>query len=84
MKKVKMYCTSTCPFCTAAENLLSTKNITNFEKINIENSPELKDEMIKITGRHTVPQIFIDDFHVGGCDDLYLLEKDEKLDKLLS
>ena len=82
MPQVTMYCTSTCPYCTRAEQLLNKKGV-KVTKISVEdNKPKLK-EMIKRSGRNTVPQIFIGDHHVGGFDDLAELDVMDELDKLL-
>ena len=83
MAKIEIYTTSYCPYCVRAKELLTRKGV-KFEEISVEHDPELKDYMIdRAGGRKTVPQIFIDDLHVGGCDDLYALDKDAKLDPLL-
>lgn len=83
MKKVIIYTTNTCPYCNRAKSLLNKKNV-NYSEINVENDEALRDEMIaKAGGKRTVPQIFIGDYHVGGCDDLYEYESQGKLDKLL-
>ena len=82
MKKVIVYSKDVCPYCVKAKNLLQRKGVA-FEEIKIT-TDEQKQEMIKkANGRMTVPQIFIGDFHVGGCDDLYALESEGKLDKIL-
>ncbi len=82
MKKVVMYCTSTCQFCHKAEKLLNKKG-AQIEKINIEgNKPKIK-EMIKKSKRNTVPQIFIGGKHIGGFDELAELEVRGKLNKIL-
>lgn len=82
-RKVIMYTKSYCPFCVKAKQLLKNKNVTVTE-IDITNNESLIEEMLsKTAGRKTVPQIFIDDFHVGGCDDLYELNDKGELDKLL-
>lgn len=79
MKKALIYTTNTCPYCTKAKILLQQKNIS-YSEINITNNQELRDQMIKISGgRKTVPQIFINDQHIGGCDDLYALDSEGKL-----
>ncbi|TNF35820.1 MAG: glutaredoxin 3 [Gammaproteobacteria bacterium] len=83
MPKVVMYCTRTCPYCIRAERLLTQKGV-DLEKIDVGGRPELWKEMEKRSGRNTVPQIWIGDIHVGGCDDLHALEKQGKLDALLS
>ena len=80
---VVMYCKSWCPYCQRANQLLQSKGVA-FEKIDIEAMPERRQEMITRSGRRTVPQIFIGAQHVGGCDDLHLLEETGKLDALLA
>lgn len=80
---VRMYATGTCPFCIRAEGLLRRKGAT-LEKIRIDLDPARRDEMIALTGRRTVPQIFIGDRHVGGCDDLHELDHAGGLDPLLA
>jgi glutaredoxin 3 len=78
-----MYTKSYCPYCVKAESILNQKNIP-FTKIDITNDPDLAEEMIlKSGGRKTVPQIFINGTHVGGCDDLEALYLSGGLDKLL-
>jgi glutaredoxin 3 len=77
-----MYTTGWCPYCGRARKLLETKGVA-FEDINVESQPEKRAEMQARSGRRTVPQIFIGDQHVGGCDDLYALEDAGKLDALL-
>ena len=81
--KVLMYCTAACPFCQAAERLLAQKGAT-IEKVRVDLQPELRAEMTKKAGgRRTVPQIWIAGRHVGGCDDLYELDRKGELDPLL-
>lgn len=83
MKKITIYSKEICPYCVKAKNLLKRKGL-NYEEI-IVNTDEIKQNMIKKSnGRMTVPQIFIGEYHVGGCDDLHALESDGKLDKLLN
>lgn len=83
MKKIIIYTTDTCPYCVRAKSLLKKKN-ASYEEVNVSNDEILRDAMIaKAGGRRTVPQIFIDDYHVGGCDDLYELDSQGKLDELL-
>lgn len=83
MKKIIIYTTNTCPYCVRAKDLLNRKG-AKFEEINVEDPAE-RDKMIeKAGGKRTVPQIFIGDLHVGGCDDLYQFEKDGKLDGILN
>ena len=83
MPKIVMYCTEVCPYCVNAERLLNSKGITEIEKIRVDLQPELYEPMVAKTGRRTVPQIFIDDFHVGGFDDLAALDRGGKLIALL-
>jgi glutaredoxin 3 len=83
MQKIVIYTTTTCPYCVRAKALLDRKGVT-YQEINTED-PSVREEMVqKAGGRKTVPQIFIGDFHVGGCDDLYELEKQGKLDQRLA
>lgn len=81
---IRMYATGVCPYCVRAEALLKRKGVSNLEKIRIDLDPARRDEMMQLTGRRTVPQIFIGDYHVGGCDDLYALDREGKLDTLLA
>lgn len=81
---VKMYATGTCPYCIRAEQLLLSKGVERFEKIRVDLHPERRSEMVALSGRRTVPQIFIGDSHVGGCDDLHDLERAGKLEALLN
>ena len=81
--KIRMYATAVCPYCVRAEQLLRRKGVQDIEKIRVDQDPVRRDEMISLTGRRTVPQIFVGDTHVGGCDDLYELEHLGKLDALL-
>ena len=74
MAKVLMYSTAVCPYCVRAEQLLTRKGVKEIEKVRIDLDPARRDEMMQRTGRRTVPQIYIGDTHVGGCDDLYELE----------
>ncbi|WP_319243121.1 glutaredoxin 3 [uncultured Propionivibrio sp.] len=80
---VVMYSTAVCPYCIRAEQLLRARGVTEIEKIRIDLDPARLDEMIAKTARRTVPQIFIGEFHVGGCDDLIALDKAGKLQPLL-
>jgi glutaredoxin 3 len=79
---VTMYTTSWCPYCSRARALLKRKGV-EFQDIDIDEAPEKRAEMQNRSGRRTVPQIFIGDQHVGGCDDLHALEEAGKLDSLL-
>ena len=82
MSEVIMYCTRFCPYCISAERLLTSKGVT-INKIAVDHDRDLWEKMEQLTGRNTVPQIFIGDYHVGGYDDLAALERDGKLDNLL-
>ncbi len=84
MAKVRMYSTAVCPYCVRAEMLLKAKGVTEIEKIRVDLDPSQRVEMMHKTGRRTVPQIYIDDAHVGGFDDLAALEHAGKLDSLLA
>ena len=74
MPAVKMYTTATCPYCTRAKQLLQARGVTQIEEIRIDTQPEARAQMMALTGRRTVPQIFIGSTHVGGCDDLVALD----------
>ncbi|HMV16542.1 MAG TPA: glutaredoxin 3 [Zoogloea sp.] len=80
---ILMYATGVCPYCVRAEGLLRRKGVTEIEKVRIDLDPVRRDEMMSRTGRRTVPQIYIGDFHVGGCDDLFELDHQGRLDPLL-
>ena len=80
---IRMYATATCPYCIRAEQLLLDKGVDGLDKIRVDLDPSRREEMMKLSGRRTVPQIFIGDYHVGGCDDLFALERAGKLDPLL-
>lgn len=84
MAKVLMYSTAVCPYCVRAEQLLTRKGVTEIEKVRVDLEPQRREEMMQKTGRRTVPQIYIGETHVGGCDDLYELEHQGKLDSLLA
>lgn len=84
MSKVLMYSTAVCPYCVRAEQLLVRKGVTDIEKVRVDLQPERREEMMRKTGQRTVPQIYIGETHVGGCDDLYDLERQGKLDALLA
>lgn len=81
---VKMYSTAVCPYCLRAEALLKQRGVTEIEKVRIDLDPSQRDHMIEITGRRTVPQIFIGDKHVGGFDDLAALDRAGGLTPLLA
>ena len=74
MQPVKMYTTAVCPYCIRAKQLLKSKGVEAIQEIRIDMEPEERMKMMEITGRRTVPQIFIGDTHVGGCDDLVALD----------
>jgi glutaredoxin 3 len=84
MAQVLMYCTEVCPYCVRAEQLLKRKGVAEIEKVRVDLDPQRGVEMTARTGRRTVPQIFIGDTHVGGCDDLHDLDRQGKLDPLLA
>ena len=77
-----MYATGWCPYCARARELLRRKGV-DFQEIDVDEFPEARAEMMARSQRHTVPQIFVGDAHVGGCDDLYALDARGGLDKLL-
>lgn len=81
---VRMYATASCPYCIRAEQLLVRKGVTNIDKIRVDLDPPQRATMISLTGRRTVPQIFIGDHHVGGCDELFALDRAGELDRLLT
>lgn len=83
MATVTIYSSDYCPFCTRAKQLLSTKNVA-YDEIRVDGQPKKRQEMMEKSGRHTVPQIWIGEQHVGGCDDLFALEREQKLDALLT
>jgi glutaredoxin 3 len=74
MQAVKMYTTAVCPFCIRAKQVLKSKGVETIEEVRIDTDPAQRDHMMQITGRRTVPQIFIGSTHVGGCDDLVALD----------
>ena len=74
MQPVKMYTTAVCPYCIRAKQILKSKGVDAIEEIRVDMQPEERVKMMEITGRRTVPQIFIGDTHVGGCDDLMALD----------
>ena len=84
MQAVKMYTTQVCPYCLRAKALLKQKGVESIEEIRVDLDPAQREYMMTLTGRRTVPQIFIGDTHVGGCDDLMALEARGGLDALLA
>ncbi|OQS32079.1 glutaredoxin 3 [Chromobacterium haemolyticum] len=83
MKPVIMYTTAVCPYCIRAKQILAAKGVADIKEIRIDLDPVERDKMMDLTGRRTVPQIFIGDTHVGGCDDLVALNQAGKLELLL-
>jgi len=83
MAKVEVYCTGSCPYCDRALRLLNSKKVSCIE-LRIDLDQSLRDDMVARSGRTTVPQIFVDEHHIGGFDDLSLLEMDGELDELLN
>ena len=84
MQTVKIYTTATCPYCIAAKQLLKSRGVTELEEIRVDLQPDARKTMMEITGRRTVPQIFIGNTHVGGCDDLTALDSAGGLVTLLN
>lgn len=84
MSKVLMYSTGMCPFCVRAEQLLLRKGVSCIEKVRVDLDPTQRNEMMQRTGQRTVPQIYIGDTHIGGCEELYALERSGELDPLLA
>ena len=84
MQAVKMYTTAVCPYCIRAKQLLKSRGVAQIEEIRIDTDPAARAVMMEITGRRTVPQIFIGDTHVGGHDDLVALDQRGGLDPLLA
>ncbi len=74
MQPVKMYTTAVCPYCIQAKRVLKARGVETIDEIRVDSNPEERVRMMEITGRRTVPQIFIGDTHVGGCDDLMALD----------
>lgn len=83
MQAVTIYTTPYCPYCVRAKMLLDERGVTELNEIRIDQDRELRKQMIERTGRRTVPQIYIGDHHVGGCDDLVALDREGKLEALL-
>jgi glutaredoxin 3 len=79
---VTLYVSGWCPYCERAKGLLAQKNVV-FNEINVEDEAKFREEMVARSNRHTVPQIFIGDKHVGGCDDLFELDRSGELDRLI-
>jgi glutaredoxin 3 len=81
--RVLMYTTAVCPYCTRAKQLLGARGVMQIEEVRVDLDPDRRDEMMQKTQRRTVPQIFIGETHVGGCDDLYALDAAGRLKPLL-
>nr|WP_312231379.1 glutaredoxin 3 [Pseudomonas sp.] len=83
MAQVVIYSSDWCPYCIRAKQLLTSKSVS-FDEIRVDGKPDVRADMTRKTGRTSVPQIWIGDTHVGGCDDLFALERAGKLDALLN
>ncbi len=83
MSEVYLYTTQFCPFCIRAKQQLTSKGVS-YRDIPVDGNSELRAEMMRLSGRHTVPQIWIGDRHIGGCDKLYALERSGQLDPILA
>ena len=85
MKKlVRMFTTQTCPYCVRAKALLQRRGVTEIDEVRVDLQPAEREKMVALTGRRTVPQIFIGETHVGGCDDLMALDQRGGLAPLLA
>jgi glutaredoxin 3 len=83
MPPVKMYTTAVCPYCVRAKQFLKSKGVESIEEVRVDMNPDERQKMMDLTGRRTVPQIFIGQTHVGGCDDLIALDAKGGLAPLL-
>jgi glutaredoxin 3 len=83
MAHIKVYTTPYCPYCVRAKQLLQQKQLA-FEEIDVSNDPDQRQALLALTGQRTVPQIFINELSIGGCDDLYALERAGRLDALIN
>ena len=83
MTAVRMYTTQVCPYCIRAKALLKQRGVEQIEEVRVDLNPSERARMVELTGRRTVPQIFIGNTHVGGCDDLMLLDRSGALTPLL-
>ena len=83
MAHVKIYSSDYCPYCSRAKALLQLRGVTDYEEIVVDGRPEVRAQMTQLTGRTSVPQIFIGQTHVGGCDDLHALDRQGGLEPLL-
>ena len=84
MQVVKMYTTAVCPYCVQAKRLLQSRGVAAIEEVRVDTQPQERARMMELTGRRTVPQIFIGQTHVGGCDDLVALDSQGGLMPLLN
>lgn len=84
MPAVRMYTTAVCPYCIRAKSLLKQRGVAQIEEIRVDTDPAQREHMMAITGRRTVPQIFIGEHHVGGCDELVALDHRGELGALLA
>ena len=84
MQTVKMYTTAVCPFCIRAKQILKARGVEAIEEVRVDDNPQERMKMMEITGRRTVPQIFIGETHVGGCDELMALDSQGGLMPLLN
>ena len=84
MNAVRMYTTQVCPYCVRAKALLKQRGVDQIDEVRIDLDPDQRHQMIELTGRRTVPQIFIGNTHVGGCDDLMALDRSGRLAPLLA
>ena len=84
MNKVKIYTTAVCPYCVQAKQILKARGVVQLEEIRVDTDPAQRQKMMELTGRRTVPQIFIGQTHVGGCDDLMALDARDGLLPLLN
>ena len=84
MQAVKIYTTQSCPYCARAKQLLAQRGVSDIDEIRVDVNPAERDTMVRLTGRRTVPQVFIGDVHVGGCDDLVALDQQGGLLRLLN
>jgi glutaredoxin 3 len=75
MNRVRMYTTQVCPYCIRAKALLKQRGVASIDEVRVDLEPAQREQMVALTGRRTVPQIFIGDTHVGGCDDLIALDQ---------
>jgi glutaredoxin 3 len=84
MNVVRMYTTLVCPYCVRAKALLKQRGVAQIDEIRVDLDPQQRDRMVALTGRRTVPQIFVGDTHVGGCDDLIALDRRGALMQLIA